>query len=195
MKKLFCIFLASGIITNAYCQSFKQKTLAYREHYKKEFPATDTAFVRFYAPDEKYAVVADFSPSPQSVPFQIPTHSGKTKTCKEYGILTFKLNKKKYVLHVYQLPDLIKRDSSYRNELFIPFTDETNYKETYGGGRYIDLQIPDIKNNKIVIDFNRCYNPSCAYASGFSCPIPPKENDLKTPVRAGEKLFGRKVSE
>src|ERR1700761_2899270 len=146
MKKLICITAATCLATYSYAQSFKEKTLSYREHYKKGFSPSDTPYLRFYVPDEKYRVTASFSPSPNSVPFQIPTHSGKTKRCKEYGILTFSLNKKKFVLHVYQLPDLIKKDSSYKNELFIPFTDETNYKETYGGGRYIDLFIPDIKD-------------------------------------------------
>jgi hypothetical protein len=65
----------------------------------------------------------------------------------------------------------------------------TNYETTYGGGRYIDLSLKDIKEGKITLDFNKCYNPYCAYSDGFSCPIPPSENYLSTEIRAGEKVF------
>ena len=63
--------------------------------------------------------------------------------------------------------------------------------ETYGGGRYIDLTITDIKNNLIELDFNKCYNPYCAYSDGYSCPIPPDENNLKIKIEAGEKKFAK----
>ena len=75
----------------------------------------------------------------------------------------------------------------YKNYLFLPFTDETNYNQTFGGGRYLDFEITDIVGNKLILDFNKCYNPYCAYAGGFNCPIPPKENDLKVKIKAGEK--------
>ncbi|WP_192347263.1 DUF1684 domain-containing protein [Algoriphagus sp. Y33] len=67
--------------------------------------------------------------------------------------------------------------------LFLPFTDQTNGGETYGGGRYMGLTIPT--GDTIELDFNKAYNPYCAYASGYACPIPPKENDLEVPIRAG----------
>ena len=67
--------------------------------------------------------------------------------------------------------------------LFLHFTDKTNGSETYGGGRFLDLRIPE--GNTLVLDFNKAYNPYCAYNNGYSCPIPPKENKLKVAVRAG----------
>ena len=70
--------------------------------------------------------------------------------------------------------------------MFLPFTDLTNGEETYEGGRYIELEIPD--KNYIVIDFNKAYNPYCAYNYIYSCPIPPEENDLKIEIKAGVKL-------
>ena len=94
-------------------------------------------------------------------------------------------------LSVYQSQKLITR-TEYKNHLFVPFTDGTTYTESYGGGRYLDLLQTDIKDGKIELDFNKCYNPYCAYAGGYSCPIPPNENKLNIPIKAGEQLFGRK---
>ena len=85
-------------------------------------------------------------------------------------------------LNIYQNHRLRKMEK-YRNHLFLPFTDLTNGEETYGGGRYIDLSIPD--SDTIIIDFNKAYNPYCAYSSTRSCPIPPRENDLDLKVEAG----------
>jgi uncharacterized protein (DUF1684 family) len=79
----------------------------------------------------------------------------------------------------------------YRNLLFLPFTDRTTGKESYDGGRYIDLDMSSIQNNEVVIDFNKAYNPYCAYVSGrYSCPIPPAENRLAVAVKAGEMRYG-----
>lgn len=72
--------------------------------------------------------------------------------------------------------------------MFVPFKDLTNKTETYSGGRYLSIWKP--KGEKIILDFNMAYNPSCAYGSGrFSCPIPPKENFLSVEILAGEKKF------
>jgi len=70
-----------------------------------------------------------------------------------------------------------------------PFTDETNDEETYGGGRYLDLNRNDISKNRLLLDFNKAYNPWCAFSDGYNCPIPPKSNDLPVKIKAGEKKF------
>jgi len=126
--------------------------------------------------------------TPGSTPFLIPTHSGKQKPFREYGTLTFVVHDSTLVLHMYQSIDLLN-DAAHKDDLFVPFTDESNYEATYGGGRYIDLSTRDIKDNRILLDFNKCYNPYCAYANGFSCPIPPKENSLHVEINVGEKVF------
>jgi len=77
----------------------------------------------------------------------------------------------------------------YKDLLFLPFTDLTNNKETYGGGRYINLDIKSINEAKIIIDFNKAYNPYCAYSDGYRCPIPPEENNLPLEIKAGEKNY------
>ena len=74
-------------------------------------------------------------------------------------------------------------DPEYEDYLFIPFNDLTNGNETYDAGRYMDLETTD--ENTIVIDFNKAYNPYCAYNDEFSCPIPPRENDLDVEIIAG----------
>lgn len=73
------------------------------------------------------------------------------------------------------------------NEYFTGFADETSARTTYGGGRYLDLDIG--KSNKVVIDFNLAYNPYCAYVDGYVCPLPPRENILPIAIRAGEKDY------
>jgi uncharacterized protein len=74
-----------------------------------------------------------------------------------------------------------------RGRLFLPFRDRAADGETYAIGRYLDPQArPD---SSLVVDFNYAYNPYCAYGEGWSCPIPPSENVLDVPIRAGERVF------
>ncbi len=177
---------------------YAEQIAAHRQHYKEEFltdknsplKAVDTGFLRFYEPDEQYKVLAEIVVTKNAVPFKIQTHSKKEKDYKEYAVLKFKLRGKNLKLHAYQNVNWEKSEE-HKGLLFIPFTDNTNNKETYGGGRYIDLDIKDIKDGKIELDFNKCYNPYCAFADGYSCPIPPRENSLDMAVKAGEKLFGK----
>jgi TonB family protein len=81
----------------------------------------------------------------------------------------------------------------HADHLFFPFTDETNGKETYGGGRYLDLRIPK-SGDDIVIDFNMAYNPYCAYSSRYSCPIVPADNQMNIEVPAGVKYQKKEKS-
>jgi len=199
MRKAFLFLLLCAFALQSHAQSYKDSIALFREQYRDSFltdahsplKAADTSFLRFYSVDHAYCMVATLALTKDAKPFAIQTHSGKTKNYIEYGLLSFKLHGKKYALHVYQGIDLIAKDPKFKDYLFIPFTDETNYTETFGGGRYIDLSVKDIKSNKIILDFNKCYNPYCAFADGYSCPIPPKENSLHVKIRAGEKLFGK----
>jgi len=99
-----------------------------------------------------------------------------------FGILTFSIEGKEFSLPVYQSQSLMQK-KEYKDYLFLPFTDLTNGNETYDGGRYIDLRIP--AGDQIVIDFNKAYNPYCAYSHGYSCPIVPSKNHLETEILAG----------
>ena len=81
--------------------------------------------------------------------------------------------------------------SGNRIYLFVPFTDATTGDESYGGGRYLEFYKQDIQNNTLQLDFNKTYNPYCVYATGFRCPIPPKENRLPVAIKAGEMNFAK----
>jgi uncharacterized protein (DUF1684 family) len=108
-----------------------------------------------------------------------------------YGKVHFKIEDSAITLSLYQSQDLMQMDK-YRDHLFIPFTDGTSGVESYEGGRYFDLTINDIKDSTLVIDFNKAYNPYCAYVSNvYNCPIPPRENRLTVAIRAGEKVYGK----
>src|SRR4029077_12782195 len=117
---------------------------------------------------------------------------GKTKRFFKYGLLSFSLHGSLLHLFVYQSEALMKKEEM-KEYLFVPFGDATSGFESYGGGRYIDLSISAIKKNRVILDFNKAYNPYCAYASGYNCPIPPLENLLTVPIVAGEKNYGKKV--
>lgn len=195
MKRLFTILLVL-FITDATAQSYTDSILKWRRHYKEEFTtdphspltASDTVRLRFFAPDKKYCVNAHFIYTPDSPAFDMMTHSGKTKKYRQYGWIKFTLGGKQQALAVYQSPDLMKQEG-LEDYLFIPFNDLTNYESTFGGGRYLDLRTSDIKNGKVVLDFNKTYNMYCAYSEGYSCPIPPLQNRLKVKVKAGERMI------
>jgi len=137
----------------------------------------------FFPLDLKYKVTAKLVKTKNAQPFELPTSSGKTKSYREYGKATFELNGKPYTLTLYQSLDLIKQ-KKYRDHLFLPFRDATNGNETYGGGKYMDLKTP--KGNTIILDFNKSYQPYCAYnAYDYNCPVVPEENKLPIEIRAG----------
>lgn len=137
----------------------------------------------FFPINLKYRVTAKFEKTENAEPFDLPTSSGKTKPYREYGKATFQLDGKSYTLTLYQSLDLIKQ-KKYKDHLFLPFRDATNEKETYGGGKYLDLTIP--KGKTIILDFNKSYHPYCAYnAYDYNCPVVPEENKLPVEIRAG----------
>ena len=84
---------------------------------------------------------------------------------------------------------LFRRVREADSTLFVPFTDGSNGRGTYGGGRYLDVPLPAPAARQIVLDFNRAYNPFCAYNPDYRCPVPPPENRLSVVISAGEKAF------
>lgn len=139
----------------------------------------------FYPVQEQYRITASFERTENSPWFLMNSTGAERKQYRVYGIIRFNLHDTAVELRIYQSRSLLGSEK-YREHLFIPFTDKTSGYETYGGGRYIDLNIGNISNNTYVIDFNKAYNPYCAYATGYNCPIPPAENDLPVAVKAGE---------
>jgi hypothetical protein len=142
--------------------------------------------LEFFKFDTTYVVRARFERTPEETPFQMKTTTERLPIYVKYGIVTFNLKRNAYRLNVYQNQDLMKKEG-YEDYLFLPFLDDTNGEESYGGGRYIDLRIPE--GDEVVIDFNKAYNPYCAYNEKYSCPIVPRENYLDLKVEAGVKAF------
>lgn len=141
---------------------------------------------KFFPISEKYRVEAKFVKELYPKPFKMKTSGTGQPVYEKYGTAIFEIDGKEYSLSIYQSHRL-REKAAYKDHLFLPFTDLTSGKESYGGGRFIDLTIP--KGETIVIDFNKAYNPYCAYVHGkYSCPIPPQENDLNVAVKAGIKL-------
>ncbi len=140
----------------------------------------------FFEFDSLYVVYAKIQQTPNSLPFKMKTTTNIPADFRMYGKLIFNLNDEQHSLTVYENLDYIGMDG-YENYLFLPFLDQTNGYETYGGGRYIDLYQYD--NDSILINFNRAYNPQCVYDENFSCPIVPRDNLLNIRVEAGVKNF------
>ena len=140
----------------------------------------------FYSIDEKFIVTAKLIRSKGEKPFDMNTSTARTPKYIKYGTLYFSINEQNLKLSIYQNIELSKKQG-YEEHLFLPFSDLTSGKESYIGGKYIDLKIP--KDDTIVIDFNQSYNPYCAYNSKYSCPIVPLENDLNVAIEAGVKKF------
>ncbi len=150
----------------------------------KEFKSLD-----FFEPNSKYFVKAKFVRTPDEKPFEMLTSTDRKPLYVKYGEAYFELDGKELKLDIFQNIEA-SRIPLYRNSLFLPFNDLTNGVTTYGGGRYIDLTIP--KEDVICIDFNKAYNPYCAYNYKYSCPIPPEQNNLDVEINAGVKLIRSK---
>lgn len=140
----------------------------------------------FYPISDKYIVEAKFKRTPDEKILKMRTTSDRLKECLKYGEITFKLEGKKFKLSLYQYVEVLELEG-YKDYLFLAFTDLSSGKGSYSKGRYIDLRIP--KGNKMIIDFNKAYNPYTAYSDNYSCLIVPLENDLKTEILAGVKKF------
>lgn len=149
---------------------------------------SDLKQLNYFAPDKKWRIRARVQPAEDVRILELPTSAGKIKQYNTYAYLVFEVNDIKFSIPVYQYIEPGK-DPVLRDHLFLPFTDLTNGETTYGGGRYIDLYTNEIQDGHIMLDFNKAYNPYCAYADGWNCPIPPKANSMDIAVEAGEMEY------
>jgi len=194
MKLITLLFLLIGL--NTFAQSYAEQIAKHRESYKQDFikesrsplKTEDLKNLHFYDADSNYKVEAKVEILENEKVFKMPTYDGTSKEFYRYAKISFLINHKPLQMTLYKSIALAS-NPSYKDLLFLPFTDETNNKESYGGGRYIDLNSSDIKDGKIEVDFNKAYNPYCAYSEGYRCPVPPEENDLPLEIKAGEKLY------
>ncbi len=193
MKYLFTLILFTGSNSYAQHKGYTDSLKAFQQNYvatHEVVKGDDKKCFNFFPVDKAYCVTATFEKISGIDNLKMKTSKGSSQQYFRYGKITFSINNIVCRLYLYQSPELMKI-SQYKDYLFLPFTDNTSASESYGGGRYIDITIGDIKNNRLVIDFNKAYNPYCAYTSGFNCPIPPHESDLPVAISAGEKVFGK----
>lgn len=183
--------------------NYKAEIKTHRANYLEEFRKSDYSpfyhhpkmmkKMKFYKANDEYIVQAKVELTPQSEQIQMATYSGKQKTFKQYANLTFELDGQSITMAIYQNLKTIS-NPLYRDYLFLPFMDASSGESTYGGGRYLDFKTGDIKDGILLIDFNKAYNPYCAYSDGYNCPVPPIVNHLDIAIQAGEKNYkGKKL--
>ncbi|WP_055445491.1 DUF1684 domain-containing protein [Lacinutrix himadriensis] len=197
MKKLFYLLLLTSVLS---CAQEKQPLLGdtdwqreqnadFKDASKSPLKAKDRKTFRtldFYKFDANFVVTATLERTPDSEWFKMKTTTDRVSKERVYGVLSFQLNGNSYRLDVYQGQDLMQKEG-FEDYLFLPFIDNTNGDTTYGGGRYIDLRIPE--GDTLTLDFNQAYNPFCAYNEKFSCPIVPRNNYVDESIEAGVKAF------
>ena len=197
MKSLFLVLLIANsflvsaqVKANQTAQEFQDElNLNFADKEKSPLMEEDLkAFSKldFFPISEEFIIKAKFIRTRKEKPFEMKTTTERLPIYKKYGELHFTFDGKAFKLNVYQNLDLIKKEG-YEDYLFLPFSDTTNGNETYIGGRYIDCRIQ--KDLEWTIDFNKAYNPYCAYNYKYSCPIVPLENDLPIAIKAGVKKF------
>jgi len=193
---LLCFLSGAALLSAQGKQTYPQEIKQHRKHYKQEFLKEERSpldkkgvkKLRFFPADEHYRVVCNFEHTPDAEPFEMATYSGITKPYVQYGTATFVLRGQPMEIAIYQSLQL-RQLPMYRDYLFVPFKDLTNGDTTYGGGRYMDIRMGEIRDGQVILDFNKAYNPYCAYSDGYNCPVPPVENYLEMAVEAGEKGF------
>lgn len=197
MKQICFVFLFVTCVSTANAQSQKDSIVKAIKHEQEELvkfylDSTTTPLARSERADFKgihhfpidlnYRVKANLEKFSTSDTVIFQTSSTKKKRYIPYAKAKFKLNGKWHSLTLYRMAD--PKTAELAKHVFLPFTDLTSNVETYGGGRYLDLEVTDA--DVMILDFNLCYHPYCAYShNGWSCPIPPKENFVNTKIKAG----------
>jgi len=193
------IFILSCKSTIKVSDEYKKEILSYRLSQHKALTEGDDSpltveesdAIDHFLPDPAYRVMADLVMTKDAKPFTISTYSGTQKSYLEYAKANFKIKGKSKSLLIYRDLKMIKIPG-FNQKLFVMYKDLTNGDSTYGGGRYLYLDMKDVIDGRVVIDFNKSFNPYCAYSDGYNCPIPPIENHLDIMIRAGEMDFNLK---
>lgn len=198
MKYLIFFSLLSFCNLSLFCQSLEEARIDiedFQSNLNENFKNPETSvllkedFVEFksldfYPVDLNFRVKAILKKTPNEKPFLMPTTTDRLPLYVKYATLHFSIEGHDFVLDLFQN---MEPKEGYEDYLFLPFTDLTSGDGTYGGGRYIDLI--QSEGDTLMLDFNKSYNPYCAYNPNYSCPIPPSQNDLKVRIEAGIKDF------
>lgn len=144
----------------------------------------------FFEIDKSYQIEAELELTPTSPIFEMQTTTERLPLYKKYGIAHFTINGEKCSLSLFKSQNYINT-IEHEDLLFLPYNDLSNGTSSYSGGRFIDLETPSKESKTIIIDFNKSYNPYCAYNHKYSCPIPPSENNLPVAIFAGVKSYSK----
>jgi uncharacterized protein len=180
---------------------YTQEMLEYRRQKDQFFatspqspipPAERLAFhgLRYFPPDQAYRVQAQLARFPNPEVVQLGTTTGRITEHYRYGEVRFSLSGQPCRLTVYKsVPAQGHAHHHEDHELFLPFRDATTGRETYGAGRYLEVEEQYTGPGQLVLDFNLAYSPWCSYSEQYSCVLPPAENKLTVEVRAGEQSY------
>ncbi|WP_439584243.1 DUF1684 domain-containing protein [Dyadobacter bucti] len=135
--------------------------------------------LHYFQPNLSFRIKANISPYMNDDKEVVVRYTdGTSEKYEKYGYANFTINGESQKLL------LLKNESI----ISVLFKDETSGNLTYGGGRYLDYPVSEIKNNTIILDFNKAYNPYCVYQESYACPVPPAENKLTVAILAGEQI-------
>lgn len=199
MKSLSVLFFFFIVFANqAQDNDYFKEIAEYRKELNEEFLDPDSSPLKqedridfkehdFFPVDEKYKVLARFEPTPNARPFPLKTSTGSTQLYRRLGILHFKLDGEDHQLEAYLRVQSFALSSKV-NYVFLPIIDTTTGISTYSAGRYLHYEgIPE--GEEWVIDFNKLYNPLCAYNENYECPLVPEANHLSIAIEAGVKDY------
>lgn len=191
-NKVFLVIIVLGIIgimfyslsgSESYADTVKKQRDTFLKNLMSEDDSPiasikDFSGIKYFEADKNFIIDAEFKAESAGQGMILMTDSSQTEI-KKAGTATFSVNGKTFTVNVFD-----------EGEHFLfPFRDLTSGKETYGGGRFINIPKDNLKDDKLEIDFNNAHNFYCAYNESYICPIPPKENFIDAEIRAGEKKY------
>jgi len=165
----------------------EMKDRFFAEHWQSPIPAKErTRFngLDYFPPDPAYSFELELYEHEEKRMVRMAYSKGNEQDFTRWGEFQFKITGRKQALQAY-------KSNPSEERLFIPFKDATSGKETYGAGRYLDLELDRdrTQEGKWILDFNQAYNPWCVYSEAYTCPFVPSENWLEVPIHAGEKNY------
>ena len=169
-----------------------QKDIAFRTAAGSPLPLAERpqfGGLKYFVPDSAAAILAEIERFERADTVKIALSQGPAEAYVRWGRAAFTYPAAPGAAATDQQLTLFRRVRDTDSTLFIPFTDRSNGRGTYGGGRYLDVPLPAPATQQLSLDFNRAYNPFCAYNPDYRCPVPPAENRLPITISAGEKSF------
>ena len=165
----------------------KSKDYFFAQNFQSPIPMNERENfegLKYFPPNQKYYLELELHEHGNKETIHIQDTKENMRNLIRWGEFIFEIDGKQHKLQAY------KSDPNEKH-FFVPFRDETSGKETYGAGKYLDLEEENSKNSKgkWILDFNIAYNPFCAYNENYACPFVPPENWLKAPILAGEKKY------